>query len=237
MVQFGSIDLTPQNRRGFDQQFVQQEMNVEARWRDFNAQRKQSAVLTWFPERMPGLGRSLDMSMTRIHKSAIQFASESVSPFDQLNELLAPGRCPFRLKIQAYDEEILAQHRNDGTSFSIAQIQMGRGTLPSSRPPCLSVESETVIADRRPERHLAIAIIEPFLSALFQRQPSRYQDCAFIIRHTRSPCRLLTRRLVSKTAMVRSCEWNGATAKAWDVEILEANVEFACGLQARHLRS
>ena len=42
----------------------------------------------------------------------------------QLNELLALGTLSVSLE-NSNDEEILAQHRNDGTSFSIAQLSDG----------------------------------------------------------------------------------------------------------------
>ena len=213
----GSIDLTPQNRREFDQQFVQQEMNVQARWRDFNAQQKQSAVLFDLVSRENARSRSIARHVDdQDTQKAIQFASESVSPFDQLNELLALGTLSVSLE-NSNDEEILAQHRNDGTSFSIAQMSDGERNAAIIAATVLTVESETVLLIDEPERHLHRSIIEPFLSALFQRR----QDCAFII--STHEIALPAANPEARVLMVRSCEWNGDTAKAWDVEILEAN--------------
>ena len=221
----GSIDLTPQNRREFDQQFVQQEMNVEARWSDFNAQRKQSAVLFDLVSRENARSRSIARHVDdQDTQKAIQFASESVSPFDQLNELLALGTLSVSLE-NSNDEEILAQHRNNGTSFSIAQMSDGERNAAIIAATVLTVESETVLLIDEPERHLHRSIIEPFLSALFQRR----QDCAFII--STHEIALPAANPEARVLMVRSCEWNGDTAKAWDVEILEANTNLPAELR------
>ena len=41
----GSLNLTPLGRRQFEEQSTDRERNYEARWRDYNSQQKQSAVL------------------------------------------------------------------------------------------------------------------------------------------------------------------------------------------------
>ena len=57
--------------------------------------------------------------------------------------------------------------------------------------------------------------IEPFLSALFEQR----DDCAFIVStHETS---LPVANPDARTLMVRSCEWDGRDAKAWDVDLLE----------------
>ena len=89
----------------------------------------------------------------------------------------------------------------------------------------LTVESETVLLIDEPERHLHRSIIGPFLSALFQRR----QDCAFII--STHEIALPAANPEARVLMVRSCEWNGDTAKAWDVEILEANTNLPAELR------
>ena len=83
-------------------------MNVQARWRDHNAQRKQSAVLFDLVSRENARSRSITRHVDdQDTQKAIQFASESVSPFDQLNELLALGTLSVSLE-NSNDEEILA---------------------------------------------------------------------------------------------------------------------------------
>ena len=149
---------------------------------------------------------------------AVEFASESESPFDQLNELLALGTLVVSLQ-NSKDEEILAWHKNDGTSFSIAQMSDGERNAAIIAATVLTVEPETVLLIDEPERHLHRSIIEPFLSALFDRR----QDCAFIV--STHEIALPVANPKARVLMVRSCEWDGGTAKAWDIEILEENAK------------
>ena len=213
----GSIDLTPQNRREFEHQFPYLEMDVKARWSDDYAEQKQSAILFDLVSGENARSRSIARHIDNQNpKKAIEFASKSVSPFDQLNELLALGTLSVSLE-NSNDEEILAQPQNDGTSFSIAQMSDGERNAAIIAATVLTVEPETVSLIDEPERHLHRSIIEPFLSALFQRR----QDCAFII--STHEIALPTANPEARVLMVRSCEWSGDAGKAWDVEILEAN--------------
>ena len=213
----GSIDLTPQNRREFEHRFLQLEMDVKARWSDGYAEQKQSAILFDLVSGENARSRSIARHIDNQNpKKAIEFASKSVSPFDQLNELLALGTLSVSLE-NSNDEEILAQPQNDGTSFSIAQMSDGERNAAIIAATVLTVEPETVLLIDEPERHLHRSIIEPFLSALFQRR----QDCAFII--STHEIALPTANPEARVLMVRSCEWSGDAVKAWDVEILEAN--------------
>ena len=83
----------------------------------------------------------------------------------------------------------------------------------------LTVEPGTVLLIDEPERHLHRAIIEPFLSALFRQR----EDCTFVV-STHEIALPIVNPDVS-VLMVRSCEWNGDTAKSWDVAVLDPNTE------------
>ena len=215
----GSIDLTPQDRRQFDQQFMLHEPQFESRWKDDYAQQKQSAVLFDLVAKENTRARSIARYIDdQDSQRAVEFASESESPFDQLNELLALGTLVVSLQ-NSKDEEILAWHKNDGTSFSIAQMSDGERNAAIIAATVLTVEPETVLLIDEPERHLHRSIIEPFLSALFDRR----QDCAFIV--STHEIALPVANPKARVLMVRSCEWDGDTAKAWDIEILEENAK------------
>ena len=68
-----------------------------------------------------------------------------------------------------------------------------------------------------PERHLHRSIIEPFLSALFEKRT----NCAFVV--STHEVALPVADPEARVLMVRSCKWNGDKATAWDVELLEPN--------------
>ena len=213
--QSGSIDITPQNRRQFDQQSTRQEAQNQSRWRDDYAQQRQSAVLFDLVAkentRARLIARHVDSGNT---KEAEETSAESPSPFDQLNELLRIGMLAVTLE-NSNDEEILARHQDGSAPFSIAQMSDGERNAAIIAATVLTVEPGTVLLIDEPERHLHRSIIEPFLSALFQRRP----DCSFVI--STHEVALPVANSKARVLMVRSCKWNSDKASAWDVELLE----------------
>ena len=145
-------------------------------------------------------------------------SDESPSPFDELNELLGIGALAITLE-NANDEEILARHRNGNALFSIAQMSDGERNAAIIAATVLTVDPGTVLLIDEPERHLHRSIIEPFLSALFERR----KDCVFVV--STHEIALPVANPEARVLIVRSCEWSGDMGIAWDVELLESNVE------------
>ena len=151
-------------------------------------------------------------------KEAEKVAAESTSPFEQLNELLGIGTLAITLE-NSNDEEILARHRDSSAPFSIAQMSDGERNAAIIAATVLTVEPGTVLLIDEPERHLHRSIIEPFLSALFERR----KDCAFVV--STHEIALPVANPEARCLMVRSCNWNGDQAETWDVEVIEKNVD------------
>ena len=217
--QSGSIDLTPQSRRQFDQQDRQHEAQNEARWRDYNAQMKQSAVLFDLVAkentRARRIARYVDDQNT---EEAKKVAAESVSPLVQLNELLLLGTLEVTLE-NSNDEEILARRPGIDTPYSIAQMSDGERNAIIIAATVLTVEPETMLVIDEPERHLHRSIIEPFLSALFESR----RDCAFVV--STHEIALPVANPEARVLMVRSCQWGGGNASAWDIQVLQENAD------------
>ena len=218
----GSIDFTPRNRKQFDEQYLQFERQLDSRWKDYHAQQKQSAVFFDLVAKdnaearvLRSLLRQVDLqNPDRGITAAIEAAARSAPLFEQLNELLALGTLPVALE-NSEGEEILARHGNDGMSFSIAQMSDGERSAALIAATVLTVKPETVLLIDEPELHLHRAIIEPFLAALFAQRT----DCTFVV--STHEIDLPMAHPTAHVLMVRSCEWNGDTAKTWDVEVLE----------------
>jgi len=215
--QSGSLDLTPQSRKEFDQNNTHYEREDRSRWRDDYARQRQSAVLfdlvAQENTRARLITHHVDSGNT---EEAEKTSSESPSSFDQLNELLRIGTLAVALE-NSNDEEILAQHRDGSAPFSIAQMSDGERNAAIIAATVLTVEQGTVLLIDEPERHLHRSIIEPFLSALFEKRT----DCTFIV--STHEVALPVADLEAHVLMVRSCKWNGDKAGAWDVELLEPN--------------
>ena len=217
--QSGSIDLTPQSRREFGQQNTQQEMQEQSRWIDYYAQQRQSAVLFDLVAKENARARRIARYVDdRNTEKARMVSDKSVSPFEQLNELLALGTLSVTLK-NSNDEEILAQHPGGMAPFSIAQMSDGERNAAIIAATVLTVEPGTVLLIDEPERHLHRSIIEPFLSALFECR----RDCVFVI--STHEIALPVANPEARVLMVRSCQWAGTTASAWDVKVLEAHTD------------
>ena len=214
-----SIDLTPRTRREFGQHITGQEVLDQARWRDEYAEQRQSAVLfdlvAMENERAHLITRHIDNKNAR---EALKEAAETASPFTQINELLALGTLSVQLE-HANGEELLARHKIASNPFSIAQMSDGERNAAIVAATVLTVEPGTILLIDEPERHLHRSIIEPFLSALFQRR----RDCAFVV--STHEIALPVAHPEARTLLMSSCTWNGTRATAWDVELLEANAD------------
>ena len=215
----GSISMTPKSRRDFDINNKSWEMQYDARWLDYDAEGRLSAILFDLVSKENARARSIArlVDNKNMNKASI-IASDSASPFDQLNELLALGTLAVSLENNE-GEEIRARHRNSGATFSMAQLSDGERNAVIIAATVLTVEEGTVLLIDEPERHLHRSIIEPFLSALFQQR----DDCIFIV--STHEISLPVASPEARVLMVRSCQWNGGDAPiSWDVEILEANM-------------
>ena len=114
------------------------------------------------------------------------------------------------------DEEILAQHVDNGLRFSIAQMSDGERAAAIMAANVLTVDPGTILLIDEPERHLHRSIIEPFLSALFAKRA----DCAFVI--STHEIALPIANSGANAVILRSCKWNGNQPRAWDAEVLES---------------
>ena len=232
--------MNPRDRKQFKKHMKRYLIENQAfdGWSMRASENSRRSFLTWLPRRIPRLALSLAASKRETAKELRELASESVSPFVQLNELLALGTLTVSLE-NSNDEEILARHGNDGVPFSIAQMSDGERNAVMIAANVLTVEPETILLIDEPERHLHRAIIEPFLSALFEQRP----DCAFVI--STHEIALPVANPEADVLMVRSCRWakkaeewpNGMSKDSMGCRKTRRESELARGTQAGHLGS
>ena len=212
----GNLDFTARRRKNFETSVINWDREVNARWMEHNPAQRQSAVLFDLVAkdntRYRTIGQYIDDSDL---DEATAFASKSESPFKQLNDLLRLGTLTVSLS-NSNDEEILAQHRSSGLSFSIAQMSDGERAAALMAANVLTVDPGTLFLIDEPERHLHRSVIEPFLSALFAKR----QDCAFLI--STHEISLPIANPEADVIILRSCTWSGDQAIAWDAEVVES---------------
>ena len=149
------------------------------------------------------------------NQCAIQKIIDKERPvFEELNDLLKVGRLAVTIE-NSDGEQILARHRDASEPFGMEQMSDGERSAVILAATILTVDPGTVLLIDEPERHLHRSIIEPFLTALFEQR----KDCPFVI-STHEPA-LPMSNPNSDVLVVRSCQWNGTTATAWDVSLLE----------------
>ena len=213
----GSLDLTPLGRKQFGEEDTDIERNYEALWQEYNAERKQSAVLFDLVAKENTRARSITSYVdNKDLEEASRLAYESVSVFTQLNDLLSLGTLLIALE-NSNDEEILARHRLADSPYSIAQMSDGERNAAIIGATVLTADPGTVLLIDEPERHLHRSIIVPFLAALFAKR----EDCAFVI--STHELALPAANPTASVLMVRSCEWQGNRARRWDIDLLEPN--------------
>ena len=218
-LESGNLDFTARGRRDFESNVRHWDREIDARWMEHNPAQRQSAVLFDLVAkdntRYRTIGQYIDNASP---DEATRFASKTESLFKQLNDLLSLGTLTVSLE-NSNDEEILAQHKNNGHRFSIAQMSDGERAAAMMAANVLTVEAGTTLLIDEPERHLHRSIIEPFLSALFAKR----QDCAFVI--STHEIALPIANPAANAVILRSCEWSGSQPRTWDAEVLESGAE------------
>ena len=212
----GELAFTAQSRKQFEQNRMQWDSQEDARWKEQRPAQRQSAILFDFVAkdntRYRTIGQHID---DKNPKKATACAAKSKSPFRQLNELLNLGSLKVSL-MNSNDEEILAQHKDNDLSYSMAQMSDGERAAAIMAADVLVADPGTTFLIDEPERHLHRSIIEPFLSALFGQR----QDCAFVI--STHEIALTIANPTARVMMLRSCRWQGNRPVAWDAEFLKS---------------
>ncbi len=215
----GAIDITAQSRRQFDQQLAGQEPNPEYRWREWNPQGRLSAVLFDLTAMDNDQARRVrDFNFSREFDAALNIVENERPIFERINDLLSVAGLKVRIE-NSKSEEILAQHYEASTPYSMAQMSDGERNAVLLAANVLTVAPYTVLLIDEPERHLHRSIIEPLLSALFDERP----DCAFVVSTHEIALAMFNPQ--SSVLSVRSCQWNGNAAVAWDAKLLDSNAE------------
>ena len=209
--------LTPHSRKDFEVQSQAREHTDEARWRDHDSQQRLAAVFYDLLMEEAAIDRAIASGVRENPCSGSALANENESLFDRLNSLLSLATLKIQLE-RSHDGEILARHEDAGEPYPIAEMSDGERNAAIIGATVITVEEGTILQIDEPERHLHRSIIEPFLTALFDKRP----DCAFII--STHELALPMANPLARVLMLRSCERGSNNSWAWDVDLLEPNV-------------
>ena len=210
-------NLTLDERQRSESQRLRSTSDPNARWWDLYKGRDWSTTLYDLDAKENAIDKAIAQHVRNQDTSeAIKIAAESPLPFDQMNELLAMGKLTVTLE-RAEDQSILASYPQ-GQLFSIVEMSDGERSAMMIAGYVITAKSGTVFLIDEPEKHLHRAIIQPFLSALFDL---RKHDCAFIV--ATHEMALPVANSDARTLMLRSCQWENNQCAAWDTVLLKPN--------------
>ena len=214
-MESGAIDLTPQNRREFGQQHENQERNPVYRWREWNPQGQLSSVMFDLVAKDNDQARRIaDHARARNYPEMEKIVNGEPGVFDQINELLDLANLAVTIE-NSEGENLFARRKGAEERYDIAQMSDGERNAVILAANVLTVNPGTVLLIDEPERHLHRSIIEPLLSALFAQR----EDCAFIV--STHEVALPMANPDAEVLVVRSCQWAGDSANAWDAKLIE----------------
>ena len=218
-LQSGAIDQTPQARKQFEEQRTQQEPNAVYRSREWNPQGSLSSVLFDLVAKDNDLARRIMDKIYAKDQNAIdKIVRDESRVFEQLNTLLDIAGLGVSIENSA-GEEILARRKGSDRTYSIAQMSDGERNAVILAANVLTVQPGIVLLIDEPERHLHRSIIAPFLSALFAER----KDCLFVVSTHDTALPMTSPE--APVLVLRSCQWEGDRASAWDAVLLERPLE------------
>ena len=221
----GSIDFTPHSRSEFEENYLAAERSPQARWTDFSASEKQSAVLFDLYAKENARNSSVTQLVDADQlDQAAEKAKEQISPFSQINNLLMEALLPIQLSrpddISNYSEVQVTGKDSDET-YSIAGMSDGERNALIIAANVITLEPGTVLLIDEPERHLHRSIIVPFLTALFQVR----DDCTFVI--STHELALPVANPTAQVLVLHSCQWQEGRCESWDIEQLLPNKQLS----------
>ena len=213
-LESGAISLTPQGRREFGQQHDNQERNPVYRWREWNPQGQLSSVMFDLVAKDNDQARRIaDQARAGNYMEMERIVNCEPGVFDQINELLDLANLAVTVENSA-GENLFARSKGTNERYDIAQMSDGERNAVILAANVLTVKPGTVLLIDEPERHLHRSIIEPLLSALFAQR----EDCAFIV--STHELALPMANPEASVLVVRSCQWTGDKASAWDAKLI-----------------
>ncbi|ACU63749.1 AAA ATPase [Chitinophaga pinensis DSM 2588] len=146
---------------------------------------------------------------------AAKFKEELQPPVKTINELLRLSNLPIVISILE-DGQIVAS-KSGGPSYAINKLSDGERNALIIIASVLTAQKESLILIDEPERHLHHSISSPLLSLLIAKRP----DCAFIV--STHDIMLPINSDNANIMLIRGCEFQGDSVRAWDADILPSN--------------
>ncbi|MGL5445799.1 MAG: AAA family ATPase [Rhabdaerophilum sp.] len=216
-MESNAVPFSPQDKITNAKNVREQDIQPNARWKEWNAPARSALVIADLIESDNKLSRQLaDAYRSGNEAEAAKLAVEA-QPLAEITELFVGSGIPIKLEIG--DNSTIIARKNGGQPYSIAQLSDGERAALLIAGTILTAKMGALVLVDEPERHLHASIVTPLLLLLFAKRP----DCAFVV--STHELSLPVAMPSAKTVLVRDSRSTNGDISAWDLDLLEPGVE------------
>ena len=207
-----TLDMTPRSRQDLENNVRSQDAQPQARYSEWNPAARASIAIFDLIEADTMQERRIAAFVRTGDIDAAKLAAKIPSPIQVINEIMRLSNLPIEVAVEE-GQKIVAR-KNGGANYSIAELSDGERNALLIAADVLTTKPGTLILIDEPERHLHRSIVSPLLKLLFDYR----RDCAFIVSTHELMLPLDTPS--ASTLLVRSCEYQNQSVRAWIADLL-----------------
>ncbi|MYD52580.1 MAG: AAA family ATPase [Dehalococcoidia bacterium] len=217
-LQSGGSNLTAANKEQQESQLQSLYTRPDARWMDRLPEfRVNMAIFDLIQNRSQLSQEIADAFRAGDKKRGQCLIKRREDPLEALSGLLNSANLPFDFTV---DRNATIVATKPGLEpYSAAEMSDGERNALLLAAEVLTVPANTLILIDEPEQHLHRSIVSPLLNGLFSKRP----DCMFVV--STHELTLPPDNPASKILLVRSCTYQGGTAVAWDVDLVNSQLD------------
>ena len=211
-----TLDMTPAKKIQTEQSIQSVDGHESSRYKDDYAAQRASMTIYDLIDAENMRAREIASFVDEGDLNAATNAAKEEAPITVINELLSQSNIPVSISLRA--NERLVAKKDGGPEYSAAQLSDGERNALLIAGDVLTAPKGALLIIDEPERHLHRSIISPLLKRLFEKR----LDCGFVIStHDHDlPLQIPKARIL----LLRSCRFNGAMVRNWEVDELSSAV-------------
>ena len=217
-LQSGGSNLTAANKEEQETHLQNLATRPDARWMDHNPEVRVNMAIFDLIHKRSQLSQEIADAFRAGDKARGQELIErDEDPLVALSGLLTNANLPFEFSVDRNATIVVTKAGLE--PYSVAEMSDGERNALLLAAEVLTVPADTLILIDEPEQHLHRSIVSPLLNGLFSKRP----DCMFVV--STHELTLPPDNPASKILLVRSCAYQGGTAVAWDVDLVNSPIE------------
>ena len=217
-LQSGGSNLTAADKEEQETHLQNLATRPDARWMDHNSEVRVNMAIFDLIHKRSQLSQEIADAFRAGDKARGQeLIGRDKDPLVALSGLLTNANLPFEFSVDRNATIVVTKAGLE--PYSAAEMSDGERNALLLAAEVLTVPADTLILIDEPEQHLHRSIVSPLLNGLFSKRP----DCMFVV--STHELTLPPDNPASKILLVRSCTYQGGTAVAWDVDLVNSPIE------------